>query len=134
MSLDSSQLYNINSPFAKFAKSGFDIIASIFLIGLYPIASFMASNKNHYRQNLWRVITGRKTLISYADLVSKSKIDDNLPLIKRGYWPDKENESNEEQILRVKEYAYQYTVLNDLIILFGDFKNVLSYLTNHEDH
>lgn len=134
MSLDSSQLYNINSPFAKFAKSGFDIIASILLIGLYPIAFFMASNKNHYRENLWKVITRKKTLISYADIVSKSKIDDNIPLIKSGYWPEKENESNEEQILRIKEYAYQYTVLNDLIILFGDFKNVLSYLTNNEDH
>ena len=127
-SLDSAGLYNLNKRSHIFSKRVFDIITSSLLLFLFPLSLFTSSKKNHYLNNLLQIIKGKQTLISFGAFNHLISDGDGLPQMNEGYWPYTQFVDNEEQLLRMKEYALHYSVTSDAVLLISHFKDLITHL------
>ena len=132
LSLDGSNLYKITTPSAIFFKRCSDVTVSFFLVFIFPFSLYLTKKNNYYFSNIWKIICGKRTLISYSDL--NERFHSELPKLKSGFWPNGKTQNNKEQLLRIKEYALHYSILKDITILVSEFKNVIGYLANRNDH
>ncbi len=114
--------YNIAQKVYKRQKRLFDVLFSMVFIGFIWLFIFLYKNKIQLIQNIYQVIQGKLTWVSYSQNATKKE---NLPFIKPGIlYPVTSNEhffskDFEAQILTM--YAWNYSVWTDLEICLRDF-------------
>lgn len=120
-------LNTINKPVNKREKRLFDLIASLFLMILFPILVFFLKNKFNALLNIFRVITGINSWIGYYwhDGIKT----DELPQIRKGILSpvdglEKKNIPEELKIRLNYMYAKDYKITNDLNILLHGALNI----------
>jgi len=122
-------LNSINSPKNKRLKRMFDATTAFFILLFSPFLVFFQKNKLRFFKNTFDVLTGKKTWVGFY-YKGNSKID--YANIKQGIFTPMErevmDELNEEAIEKINlNYAQNYSVLNDFMILTGSFSKIGNY-------
>ncbi|MEZ4930222.1 MAG: hypothetical protein R2777_09500 [Chitinophagales bacterium] len=106
---------------AKVLKRSFDVIFSLFLLLLFPIAVFFVKEKAGFFKNIFSVLIGEKTWVGYTPNNSDTY---KLPKLKAGVVSpfivfDNKKAINSHKINLL--YAKNYSVFDDLRIVFKGF-------------
>jgi len=110
----------------KRKKRIFDIVFSLMYLVLSPFAIWFFKNKKRYIQNIFSILTGKKSWIGY---IPNQKSIGNLPVLKTGIlnpgdiFP--ELLLDEEKMTRLNMlYAKDFSIFTDAEILFKSWKNI----------
>lgn len=117
----------INKPGNLREKRLFDLVASTFLLFLFPVLLFIVPKPISALQNIFKVLFGRLSWVGYC-LPTVTHYHD-LPHIKKGVLTPldglrKKNISTEMQLKLNLMYAKDYKVLNDFNILWRGLFNI----------
>lgn len=104
----------------------FDFFASLLLIFTLPFAIIFVEEKSTFLSNIWQVLSGKKTWVGYAKIEKDAKY--NLPKIKPCVVSVfEENNTKEKGLIAERlnlQYAKNYSVEDDLILFFKNFKKL----------
>ena len=110
----------------KRKKRIFDIAFSLFYLFLSPVSIWFFNSKQKFIQNIFGVLTGKKSWIGY---IPNQKSIGNLPVLKEGVlnpgdlFP--ELTLDEEKMTRLNMlYAKDFSIFTDAEILFKSWKNI----------
>ena len=115
----------ISQPAKKRQKSLFDFLVGIFLLVTSPFMIWVYKNKFQFLGNIFKLISGRKTVVSYNDPGNSS--NKQLPKIKKGILTPTDQLSGLDENLKSKLdllYAREYSVLRDIQILWKSWKKL----------
>ena len=118
--------FKIVKPEMKSAKRLFDVLASLFLILTLPFNIWFIPSKNKFISNIFSVLFGSKTWISYYAEHNKMA---KLPMLKNGvispYFEVIRQEPDDATKMRLDYiYAKDYNLTKDLSIFFNGFSNL----------
>ncbi len=126
----SSDLYviNINSISKinnKRSKSFLDVVVSLIILIILPVAVFLVRNPINLIKNIFMVLLRKKTWVGYYNIAETHK----LPDIKKGILNPtdsfKDKAFTKDTIDRLNTlYARDYKVFNDIKIIWRGFKNL----------
>jgi GT2 family glycosyltransferase len=129
----SGELYTINlnsisKTENKRNKRLFGFLISIFFLISYPILIFFIKKPLKFLGNIFMVLIGEYAWVGYAANKNFDKIQ-KLPLIKKGVISPLDSSKNKdlspETIDQMNTlYAKDYSIFNDLQIIFNGFKNL----------
>ncbi len=110
----------ISQPASRRNKRFFDLILALFLLFTLPFSIFFVRDKKKFIQNIWAVLRGKKTWVSYAPDTSASRF--HLPPLRPGILSPMDAAANKKvaakNIHRLNlQYARDYSVWHDLSIL-----------------
>jgi len=110
---------------AKFIKRCFDVFFSLMILTFFPIWSLMVKNKKNLFVNLVNVLTGKYTFVGYSACTNIG----NLPELKQSILSITELVKNKvvtnDMINKINlNYANNYSVKTDLLLLFTAFKQL----------
>lgn len=117
--------FNLAQPSHRRKKRILDVGLTFILLILSPFLLFIQKNKSSFYKNIFQVFLGDKTWVGY-----QSPVSENLPKIKPGVIAVQYNlnEVNIEESYLVENlnltYAKEYSVLNDVIILFSNLNKL----------
>jgi GT2 family glycosyltransferase len=122
-------LNTLNQSFVKRQKRIFDVVASLILIMISPVAIFLVNRPSGYFTNIGYVLFRFRSWVGLAPVPGEK--DDFLPGVRPGILSpvplNKENALGKETIKRLNLlYAKDYRILNDISIMLRDFR----YLSN----
>jgi hypothetical protein len=116
----------ISKPKNERKKRALDFSFSILFLLSYPIIFWFVDKKIGFLQNIFLVLTGKKTWVGYWD---ESEVGDHLPKMKKGvlYPIDrlkrvKFTEDTAKKLNAV--YARAYSTRNDIAIIGAGFKSL----------
>ncbi len=118
------QDYRLNEPLYKRSKKLFDISFSIFLLLVFPVHFIIKKRPLAFFKNIFNVLSGKNTWISYADPGK------NLPILKKGIitttgLPSDSNMLPSESLFQMdKLYAKHYNVLSDVKLIWNNFQSL----------
>ena len=115
----------ISQPAKKRQKRLFDFLVGIFLLVTSPFMIWVYKNKFQFLGNIFKLISGRKTVVSYNDPGNSS--NKQLPKIKKGILTPTDQLSGLDENLKSKLdllYAREYSVLRDIQILWKSWKKL----------
>jgi hypothetical protein len=124
----------ISTPTNKFYKRLFDLLLTAFLIPLVPL--FLVYNKpTHLFGTLYKIIIGKITWVSYFN--HNSNQIRNLPILPKGiFTPVQFKPSTELSDKDIYEknlnYAKNYQIKNDIIIIFNALKKSFDFRLHSE--
>ncbi len=104
-----------------------DFLISLILLVCSPILVFVVSNPTQFLLNIFRVLLGKVSWVGYA--MEAENLQQKLPNIKKGIlnpadsFSKLDTEANTIHRLNVL-YSKDYSVLNDLSILWHSFKKI----------
>lgn len=111
---------------SKQVKRLFDFFTSLLLIFTLPFAIIFVEEKSAFLSNIWQVLSGKKTWVGYAKIEKDAKY--NLPKIKPCVVSVfEENNTKEKGLIAERlnlQYAKNYSVEDDLILFFRNFKKL----------
>ncbi len=119
------EINSISQPAKQRQKRLFDFISGLVLLVCSPILLWFYKNKLRFLGNLFKLISGRKTLVSYnqeSELSNKQ-----LPKIKKGILTPTDHLSGFDESLKSKLdllYAREYSVFGDIRILWKAWKKL----------
>ncbi len=97
-------------------KRTFDLIISTLLIVLFPITFILSRSINGVLGNLWKVMSGQKTLVGYGTSQTQNS---DLPVLKPSVISVTKGSTHPEVQRKMNVlYARDYKWRNDLLILF----------------
>ncbi len=115
---------SITRPVNKRNKRVLDILLALLFIPAWPVMFFLIKNPFHFIKNIFSVLAGFKTWVSYA-----GDKQDHLPAVKQGVLSPSDTAGKhilDENTLRHLNilYAKDYRVSNDLTIILRGYKNL----------
>lgn len=118
--------YNIADYRYRRSKRLLDILASLFFIVLSPILIFFIKKKSGFIRNIFLVIIGKKTWVSYEQKRAEKNV---LPVLRSGVLTPvdelKINDINDPTIERLNFfYAKDYTTSRDLDIIWKGYQSL----------
>ena len=121
----SMKINSINRPGNLRSKRLFDIILSILVITTSPFTVLLFKNKLNYVRNLFRVLIGQKSFVGYHFENPRESEAHLLPNLKKGILTPLSGiqNLNKETIDQMNIiYAKEYSIFNDIIILFKKWR------------
>ncbi len=117
----------ISKPQNRLRKRFLDISVSLCLFLFFPIFIFAIINKKKYFLNIFNVLRGKNTFVGYVSVSHFNEI--HLPRLKKGVLTVADSLPNidfSSEILQKlnMNYAKNYKLRNDLLILFLGFKHL----------
>lgn len=118
-------LYSLEQKEVKAKKRVFDVLGSLGLMVLYPLTFWLYKRPGRAIANLWRALTGKKTLVGYigpqrSDLPElKEGILNMLHRVKSNAPPSEEHSRGLD-----RHYAASYTPELDIEILLKGVRNI----------
>lgn len=116
--------YNLGQVYLQRNKRIFDFFSAIICFIFSPIILLIVQNRGQFFNNLFNIILGRKTWVTYAS----DNANQYFPKIKPGilYPAIVLYRENENQALLDSDYYYakDYSVWKDLSLLFNNLKNL----------
>ncbi|MDR0801191.1 glycosyltransferase [Fluviicola sp.] len=115
----------ISQPAKQRQKRLFDIISGLILLLCSPLLIWFYKNKLRFLGNVFSLISGRKTLVSYSQQGTFSS--KQLPKIKKGILTPTDHLSGLDEGLQSKLdllYAREYSVFGDIRILWKAWKKL----------
>jgi len=118
--------YAINTPTAKRNKRVFDFFLSVILWIESPFIIWVYKNKGQFFKNIWQTLTGKKTIVGYADIENQKRI---LPKIKKGVLSASDGilEDNLDQETKARLdffHAKDYSVWKDFLIFRAGWRRL----------
>ncbi|HQW03626.1 MAG TPA: hypothetical protein PLR30_14160, partial [Saprospiraceae bacterium] len=115
--------FKLTEPSAKRSKRLFDIVSSFIFLAAFPVLVFVISNPIRFLQNIFQVITGKKTWVSYHPLDPMLR---SLPKLAQGVLHPAYPRDESDLTRRLQHihyvYARDYHWTTDLSILVSQFK------------
>ena len=117
------ELNTITTPENRRIKNLSDKILSFFFLIFYPVLVWFVKKKFGFLRNIFRVMFGKWSWVGF------SENNPDLPIIKKGILSplDAIADKNIDEILKKNldsSYAKNYSLNNDLFIIFKGFKNL----------
>ncbi|WP_430403677.1 glycosyltransferase [Fluviicola sp.] len=115
----------ISQPAKRRQKRLFDFIVGLLLLLTYPLICWFYQNKLQFLGTILKLISGRKTLVSYNEQSNLS--NKQLPKIKKGILTPTDHLSGLDENLKSKLdllYAREYSVFRDIQILWKAWKKL----------
>lgn len=115
----------LSDPARRRQKRFIDLLTGCFLTILSPLFIWFFVRKGQFFKNIIQLITGKKTLVGYAEINEGSTTD--LPKLKKGILSPADKFNNLEDSLKTKLdllYARDYHIVNDLQILWKSWKKL----------
>lgn len=115
--------FKLTEPSAKRSKRLFDIVSSFIFLAAFPVLVFIISNPIRFLQNIFQVITGQKTWVSYHPL---DPMVGTLPKLAQGVLHPAYPRDESDLTRRLQHihyvYARDYHWTTDLSILVSQLK------------
>ena len=118
----------ITKPVNMRLKQSFDKISALIFLILYPILIWLVKNKIKFLKNIFLVLAGNKSWVGFKQ--NNTAFYEKLPKIKSGIISiydiyKSKQKINNEQIDRLNlNYARDYKIINDFMIIFKAFKHL----------
>jgi O-antigen biosynthesis protein len=115
----------ISQPAKRRQKRLFDFLVGLILLLCFPLICWFYKNKFRFLGTIFKLISGRKTLVSYNEQSNLS--NKQLPKIKKGILTPTDHLSGLDENLKSKLdllYAREYSVFRDIQILWKAWKKL----------
>lgn len=117
------EINSIAKKYNKKKKRLLDVLLSFLFLFSYPLLLFTVKKKAGFFKNIFQVIFGKKTWVSYN---KESLRNTNLPSLKNGVIsPSEKGKFSPEAEARLNViYAKDYSVYNDLSLILKNFRQL----------
>ena len=110
----------------RLLKRTFDLIFGLIMLIVSPVLIWIFGSKKQFYINIYYAIIGKLSWVGY---IPEAYTHDDLPIIKKGIlnpgelFPDIQLDATKKLQLNIL-YAKNYSLLNDVEIIFKSFKNI----------
>lgn len=115
--------FKLTEPSARRSKRLFDLLSSLLILAAFPVLAFIITNPIHFLKNIFQVIAGRKTWVSYHPL---DPMVGSLPKLALGVLHPAYPRDESDLTRRLQHihyvYARDYHWTTDLSILVSQLK------------